>query len=123
MLFFTSGDDREKVVIDAPLGRTPTIRPAVPFAALGTKASPTEVADIPDVRAGDTYSVDSQYPQNAKLNNMTERKVVSVIDGVVTVVSRNVKSRSGQSRTLRYTQEWNLVSSHNAGSEVDYSPP
>ncbi|MGI8427148.1 MAG: methane monooxygenase/ammonia monooxygenase subunit B [Actinomycetota bacterium] len=124
MLFFTSGDDREKVVIDAPLGRTPTTRPAVPFAALGTKALPTEVADIPDLRVGDTYLVDSQYPNNAKLNNMTERKVVSVIDGGVTVASRNVKSRSGQSRMLRYTQEWNLVSSRNAdGSGLDYSPP
>ena len=124
MLFFTSGDDREKVVIDAPLGRTPTTRPAVPFAAQGTKASPTEVADIPDVRVGDTYLVDSQYPNNAKLNNMTERKVVSVIDGGVTVASRNVKSRSGQSRMLRYTQEWNFVSSRNAdGSGLDYLPP
>ena len=99
-------------------------RPGAPFAALGTKASPTEVADIPDVRVGDTYLVDSQYPNNAKLNNMTERKVVSVIDGGVTVASRNVKSRSGQSRMLRYTQEWNLVSSRNAdGSGMDYLPP
>ena len=55
---------------------------------------------------------------------MTERKVVSVIDGGVTVASRNVKSRSGQPRMLRYTQEWNLVSSRNAdGSGLDYLPP
>ena len=115
-----------RIIQDQPTAATATSPVPAPFAPIsGSKPTealptpPTEVADMPDVRVGDTYLVDSQYPNNAKLNNTTERKVVSVIDGGVTVASRNVKSRSGQSRMLRYTKEWNLVSSRNAdGSEA-----
>ena len=120
-----------RLLQDRPTAATATSPVPAPFAPISgsepTEAlpkPPAEVADIPDVRVGDTYLVDSQYPNNATLNNMTERKVVEVIDGGVTVASRNVKSRGGQSRTLRYTQEWNLVSSRNAdGSGLDYLPP
>ncbi|MCI0427828.1 MAG: tetratricopeptide repeat protein [Nitrospiraceae bacterium] len=89
-----------------------------------TRASPAESADIPGVNVGDTYVVESEYSQNAKLNNTTERKVISVIDGEIIVASRNVRSTSSRSRKLRFTREWNLVSSRNAdGSGLDYSPP
>lgn len=97
---------------------------AAPLGAPSTAASPAESADIPGVNVGDTYVVESQYPQNAKLNNTTERKVISVVDGEITVTSRNVSSTTGRSRILRFTPEWNLVSSRNAdGSGLDYSPP
>ncbi|MGH8644490.1 MAG: ankyrin repeat domain-containing protein [Gammaproteobacteria bacterium] len=97
---------------------------AAPPGAPSTAASPAESADIPGVNVGDTYVVESQYPQNAKLNNTTERKVISVVDGEITVTSRNVSSTTGRSRILRFTRDWNLVSSRNPdGSGLDYSPP
>lgn len=97
---------------------------AAPPDTPSTTASPVESADIPGVNVGDTYVVESQYPQNAKLNNTTERKVISVLDGEITVASRNVKSTSDRSRIVRFTREWNLVGSRNSdGTGVAFAPP
>ena len=119
-----TGGNVQAIALEGNVSGDVSVQPAVPPGVLSMKGPPGQVADIPAVRVGDTYLVDSQYPRTRKLNNMTERKVISVVDGEVTVASRNVKSNSGQSRVLRFTPEWNLVSSRNAdGSGLDYSPP
>jgi hypothetical protein len=79
---------------------------------------------IPNTQLGDTYIIEYQYPDNLKPSYSTERKVVSVGEGKLTVATRTVKSKTGKARTLQFTSEWNLLSSRNPdGSGFDYSPP
>ena len=79
---------------------------------------------IPAIQTGDTYVIESLYPENPKLSTTTERKVLSVSDGTITMTSRNIRSKTGQARLLQFTAEWNLMSSRNAdGSGFDYAPP
>jgi hypothetical protein len=81
-------------------------------------------ADPPPIKTGDTYIIESLYPDNPKLNGTTERKVISVGDGKITAASRNIKSKTGKARMLQFTKEWNFISSRNPdGSGLDYSPP
>jgi ankyrin repeat protein len=88
------------------------------------EALPAASADTPPIKTGDTYIIESLYPDNPKLNSTTERKVISVSDGKITVASRNIKSKTGSTRTIRFTPEWNLISGRNPdGSGLDYSPP
>ncbi|MGH8580556.1 MAG: type II secretion system major pseudopilin GspG [Gammaproteobacteria bacterium] len=86
--------------------------------------SPAPTAEAPKVQAGDTYIAESVYPNNPKLNNTTERRVLSVSDKRIDVASRNIKSKTGKERMLQFTPEWNLVGSRNSdGTGVDFSPP
>ena len=86
--------------------------------------SPAAMAEAPKVQVGDTYIAESVYPNNPKLNNTTERRVLSVSDDRIDVVSKNIKSKTGKERTLQFTPEWNLVGSRNPdGTGVDFSPP
>lgn len=94
--------------------------------ALGQKpqADRAAPADIPPVKVGDTFIIESLYPDNPKLNSTTERKVISIGKGKITVASKNIKSKTGSARTIQFTPEWNLISSRNPdGSGLDYSPP
>jgi hypothetical protein len=77
----------------------------------------------PDIKIGDTYIIDSQYPDNPNLSNRTERKVLSIDDGKIIVASKNINNMSSKPRILQFTPEWNLISSRNPdGSGFDYSP-
>jgi ankyrin repeat protein len=88
------------------------------------EALPATSADTPPIKMGDSYIIESQNPDNPKLNNTTERKVISVGKGKITVASKNIKSKTGSARTIQFTPEWNLISSRNPdGSGLDYSPP
>ena len=88
------------------------------------EALPAASADTPPIKTGDTYIIESLYSDNPTLNNTTERKVISVGEGQITVASRNIKSKTGSTRTIRFTPEWNVISSRNPdGSGLDYSPP
>jgi hypothetical protein len=88
------------------------------------EALPAASADTPPIKTGDTYIIESLYPDNPKLNSATERKVISVSDGKITVASKNIKSKTGSARTIQFTPEWNLISGRNPdGSGLDYSPP
>src|SRR5262249_49431913 len=54
----------------------------------------------------------------------TERKVIAIDEGKITVAAKNVKSKTGKARLLQFTSEGNLLSSRNPdGSGFDYSPP
>jgi hypothetical protein len=82
----------------------------------------TSPINAPPIQPGDTYVVESLYLDNPKLNNTTERKVVSIDNEKVIVASKNVKS--GYTRTLEFTSEWNLLSSRDPkGSGSNYYPP
>jgi WD40 repeat protein len=98
---------------------------AMPSASPSSFQSPAGVlVGPPDIKIGDTYIIDSQYPDNPKLNSTTERKVHAIGEGKIIVASRNIKSMTGKPRILQFTPEWNLMSSRNAdGSGFDYSPP
>ena len=90
----------------------------------GDNSSFTETASAPKVQVGDTYTVESLYPNNSKLNNATERRVLSVSAERIDVASKNIKSKTGKERVLQFTPEWNLVGSRNSdGAGVDFSPP
>ncbi|MGH9960395.1 MAG: type II secretion system major pseudopilin GspG, partial [Pyrinomonadaceae bacterium] len=65
--------------------------------------SPAPTAEAPKVQAGDTYIAESVYPNNPKLNNTTERRVLSVSDKRIDVASRNIKSKTGKERMLQFT--------------------
>ena len=80
-----------------------------------------EIADAPVMREGDTYVVESVFPGNSKLNNTTERRVVSVSQNEFLLESRNMKS--GYSRTITYTSHWNVMRAYGRNGEgFDYSP-
>ena len=79
---------------------------------------------IPNTKTGDTYIIEYLNPDNPKLSYSTERKVVSVGEGKITVASKNMNSKTAKARILQFTSEWNLLSSRNAdGSGFDYLPP
>lgn len=87
----------------------------------GPSGAPVE---IPAIKAGDTYIIESLYPDTPALSHTTERKVVSVNAHTITVTAKNVQSKTNKVRTLQFTAEWNLLSSRNAdGSGLDYLPP
>ena len=98
---------------------------AIPSAPLSPSQSPSGVlVGPPDTKIGDTYIIDSQYPDNPSLSNTTERKVLLIDDGKIIVASKNINNMSGKPRILQFTTEWNLMSSRNTdGSGFDYSPP
>lgn len=99
-------------------GVTPPAPPSPSPGSAGSSGS------IPDVKVGDTYMVESLYPDTPNLSTITERKVLAVGEGKITVAVKSLKSTTGKSRTLQFTPEWNLLSSRNAdGSGFDYSPP
>jgi clan AA aspartic protease (TIGR02281 family) len=98
--------------------------PARAVRETGTTQIPVASVGIPNTQLGDTYIIEYQYPDNLKPSYSTERKVVSVGEGKLTVATRTVKSKTGKARTLQFTSEWNLLSSRNPdGSGFDYSPP
>jgi hypothetical protein len=73
---------------------------------------------------GDTYLVEYLDPDNPQARYSTERKVVAVGAGQITVASKTVKSKTGKTRTLQFTAEGNLISSRNPdGSGFDFAPP
>ena len=99
----------------------PASPPAPPRPLHGSSVSP---AGLPAIKLGDTYIIESLYPENPKLSTTTERTVLSVSGGTITVASRNIKSKTAKARILQFTSEWNLLSSRNAdGSGFDYAPP
>ena len=78
----------------------------------------------PNTKVGDTYIIEYVDPDNPKSSYSIERKVVSVGGGTIIVATKNVKSKTGKTRALQFTSEWNLLSSRNPdGSGFDYSPP
>ena len=97
-------------------------------AAQGTApASPSllgaHTVERPAIHLGDTYVLESLYPDTPALNNTTARTVVAVDPGTITMTSTNIRSKTGKGRTLVFTPEWNLRSSRNAdGSGYDYTP-
>jgi serine/threonine protein kinase len=111
----------ETAVMEAP--------PAVshdfqPVAAGVSRRSPDKTENTPIHRSGDTYFVESVYLDNPKLNNTTERKIVSVDSETLVMTSTNIYSKRRTTRTLEFTHEWNLIRTRNADeSGVDYSPP
>ena len=79
---------------------------------------------LPNAKLGDTYIIEYLYPDSLKSSYSTERKVVAVDEGNITVAARNLKSKTGKARTLQFTSEGNLLSSRNPdGSGFDYAPP
>ena len=95
-------------------------------AAVNTENSliPTGPVMIPNTKTGDTYIIEYLNSDNPKLSYSTERKVLSVGEGKITIASKNINSKTGKARTLQFTSEWNLMSSRNPdGSGFDYSPP
>jgi hypothetical protein len=82
-----------------------------------------QTVERPAIRLGDTYVIESLYPDTPALNNTTARTVVAVDPGTITMTSTNMRSKTGKARTLQFTPEWNLRSSRNAdGSGYDYTP-
>jgi hypothetical protein len=77
------------------------------------KENPVASAEIPDTKMGDTYIIEYLNPDNPQSLYSTERKVVSIGEGKITVTAKNVKSKTGKTRTLQFTSEWNLLSSRN----------
>jgi hypothetical protein len=95
-----------------------------PVAAGVSRRSPDKTENTPIHRSGDTYFVESVYLDNPKLNNTTERKIVSVDSETLVMTSTNIYSKRRTTRTLEFTHEWNLIRTRNADeSGVDYSPP
>lgn len=85
--------------------------------------SSTAPTGAPKVQVGDTYIVESAYRSGPTLNSTTERRVSSVSDDRIDVVSKNIQSKSGKERILQFTLEWNLVASRNSdGTGMDFSP-
>lgn len=83
-----------------------------------------ESVNIPTIKAGDTYVIESIHSNNPALSNVTRRQVVSTNNGIITVSSINLKSKLGKERVNEFMSEWNLLRTRNAdGSGMDYSPP
>ena len=79
---------------------------------------------IPNTKMGGTHIIDYRDPDHLKSSYSIERKVVAIGAGAITVAAKNSKSKTGKSRTLLFTSEWNLLSSRNPdGSGFDYAPP
>jgi hypothetical protein len=79
---------------------------------------------LPAIKAGDTYIIESLYPDTPALSSTTERTVVAVNANTITVLTKNVQSKTNKVKTLQFTSEWNLLSSRNPdGSGLDYAPP
>src|SRR5215510_204096 len=79
---------------------------------------------LPNSKVGDTYIIEYLNPDNPQSRYSTERKVVAVGDGKITVASKNITSKNTKARVLQFTSEWNLISSRNPdGSGFDYAPP
>jgi hypothetical protein len=97
-------------------------------AAQGTASASPSLVDAhtverPAIHLGDTYVLESLYPDTPALHNTTARTVVAVDPGTITMTSTNIRSKTGKGRTLVFTPEWNLRSSRNAdGSGYDYTP-
>ena len=77
----------------------------------------------PQMQVGDSYVTESINLNNPKLNNITDRTVIAVAsNGDFTLTSRNQKS--GFTRTIEYTGQWNVKSTRgNTGEGSNYSPP
>src|SRR6266446_1550273 len=106
----------------------PETSPASPLARAvgntGNNQIPAASVGTPNSQLGDTYIIEYLDPDNLKPSYSTERKVVSVGEGKITVTSKNIHSKTAKARTLQFTSEWNLISSRNPdGSGFDYSPP
>jgi hypothetical protein len=83
-----------------------------------------ESVDRPLLYPGDTYIIESIYNANPKLNNVTERRIISVDASKVVMTSQSIESKNKTIRTLEFTPEWNLLRTRNAnGSGIDFSPP
>ena len=90
----------------------------------GNSPIPVASVGIPNAQLGHTYIIEYLYPDSLKSSYSTERKVVAVDAGKITVAARNVKSKTGKARTLQFTSEGNILSSRNPdGSGFDYAPP
>ena len=113
-----------------------TSRPSTPTESPPTSPQTTAARDMgnpqisaasvgsPNTKVGDTYIIEYVDPDNPKSSYSIERKVVNVGGGTITVATKNVKSKTGKTRALQFTSEWNLLSSRNPdGSGFDYSPP
>ena len=85
---------------------------------------PAASVGVPTTTTGDTYIIEYLDPDNLKPRYSTERKVIAVSAGAITVAAKNLQSKTGKARILLFTSEWNLLSSRNPdGSGFDYSPP
>jgi ankyrin repeat protein len=122
--------DKDPAVIEGATSQVPEpshVREAQSAFGQKPQADQAAPADTPPIKTGDTYIIESLYPDNPKLNSTTERKVISVGDGKITVASKNIKSiksKTGKARMLQFTKEWNFISSRNPDrSGLDYSPP
>jgi hypothetical protein len=101
---------------------TPNKPTQEPYSEPNTSQGTQESAKPPDQYEGDSFSYESEFSLDKKLNNTTEKVVVSISEKNLTVKSRNVKNNN--IRTLIYTKEWNVVKTINAnGSGNEYSPP
>jgi hypothetical protein len=76
------------------------------------------------VLLGATYVMESIQTEHPNARVITERKVISVENGKLTISQRNLGNVSAKPRILEFTKEWNLISSRNPdNSGSNYSPP
>src|SRR5262249_43094477 len=102
----------------------PAFPPSKAAGNTGSNQVPTSSVAIPHTTVGDTYIIEYLNPDNPQSSYSTERKVVAVGEGTITVTTKNTKSKNAKARTLQFTSEWNLISSRNPdGSGFDYAPP
>ena len=78
--------------------------------------------EAPNIKQGYTYIFESIYPDDPQRNKTTERRVVAVDNGKITVATRNLKT--DYVRTLEFTTEWNFISSMDPkGGGSTFQPP
>src|SRR2546426_2539482 len=66
----------------------------------------TSAVILPNPKTGDTYIIEYRDPDNPKLTYSTERTVIAVGEGTITVAAKNLNSKTGKARTLQFTSEW-----------------
>jgi hypothetical protein len=83
----------------------------------------TTQIESPILQIGDSFVLESVKSDNQKLNNVTEKSVISVeSNGDFTLTSKNQKS--SYTRIIEYTQQWNVKQSREpSGGGLEYSPP
>lgn len=114
----------QKISPPSPTGKAPEFSPAKAAGKTENYPTATSSVGIPKTQIGDTYVIEYLNSDNPKASYTVERKVIAVSEDNITVAAKNVNSKTAKARTLRFTPEWNLLSSRNPdGSGFDYAPP